>query len=244
MIKIVLFDLGSTLIYFDAPLSQALNQAFYAMVASLLDNGYALNVDQFVGEFSQRIQEYYSQRETEFIEYTTGYILKIILNDYGYPEVPAQHLRDALDAMYGVTQSHWNLEADAVPTLETLLRLGYRLAMISNAGDSGDVDALLDKCDLRKYFEQIWISAQVGYRKPHPKIFKLAVEHFQVEPQEMAMVGDTLGADILGANQVGIHSIWVTRRANTPGNRDHLDTIQPEATIENLSELPPILTHW
>ncbi len=244
MIKTVLFDLGSTLIYFDAPMPQALDQAYQAMFVSLAANGYTLDKDQFMADFRRRIEDYYSQRETEFIEYTTGYILRIILNDYGYPKMPPQHLRDALDAMYAVTQSHWNLEADAVETLEELLRRGYRLGMISNAGDSGDVDALLDKCDLRKYFEKIWISAAVGYRKPHPKIFNLAVDYFQASPQEMAMVGDTLGADILGANQAGIHSVWITCRANTPANRDHLDTIRPEATIATLAELPALLARW
>jgi hypothetical protein len=35
--------------------------------------------------------------------------------------------------------------------------------------------------------------------------------------------------------------IWISRRADTPGNRAHLDTIQPEAIISALSELPELL---
>jgi FMN phosphatase YigB (HAD superfamily) len=52
------------------------------------------------------------------------------------------------------------------------------------------------------------------------------------------MVGDTLGADILGARNSGIFSIWIRRRANTPGNRAHVDNILPDAQIDTLSELP------
>ena len=55
------------------------------------------------------------------------------------------------------------------------------------------------------------------------------------------MVGDSLGADILGARNAGLYSIWVTRRADTAANRAHKDTIQPDAVISTLSELPPLL---
>jgi FMN phosphatase YigB (HAD superfamily) len=55
------------------------------------------------------------------------------------------------------------------------------------------------------------------------------------------MVGDRLGADILGAQNAGMFSIWVTKHANSPGNRAHLDTIRPDATIETIEELPGLL---
>jgi FMN phosphatase YigB (HAD superfamily) len=50
-------------------------------------------------------------------------------------------------------------------------------------------------------------------------------------------VGDTLGADILGAQNAGIKSAWITRRAERAGNRDHEETIQPDYTIATLGEL-------
>jgi FMN phosphatase YigB (HAD superfamily) len=62
-----------------------------------------------------------------------------------------------------------------------------------------------------------------------------------LHPQQVAMVGDTLGADILGAKNAGIYSIWITRRANTPANRAHAETIIPDARISELCELPSLL---
>jgi FMN phosphatase YigB (HAD superfamily) len=61
---------------------------------------------------------------------------------------------------------------------------------------------------------------------------------------KVAMVGDTLGADILGARNAGIFSIWIKRRANTAGNLAHADTILPDAQIERLSELPGLLDQF
>jgi FMN phosphatase YigB (HAD superfamily) len=59
------------------------------------------------------------------------------------------------------------------------------------------------------------------------------------------MVGDTLGADILGANNLGIASVWINRRVvMRPDNLAHDDTILPKATISALSELPGLLQAW
>ncbi len=60
-------------------------------------------------------------------------------------------------------------------------------------------------------------------------------------PKQVAMVGDTLGADILGARNAGMFGIWVTRRSDTAGNRAHQDTIRPDAVVGNISELPGLL---
>ena len=214
------------------------------MIDSLVANGYTLARESFLRDFRQRLDDYYVQRDTEFIEYTTGYILKTMLAQYGFPQVPGEHIKEALRALYAVSQSHWLRESDAIATLEALRTSGYRLGIVSNAADATDVDTLLERNGLCGYFEQVLVSASVGYRKPHPKIFELAIDYFQSEPGDMAMVGDTLGADILGANQAGMHSIWLTRRADTPANHDHLDTIRPDEIIQKLSDLPPLLAHW
>lgn len=243
MIRVVLFDLGNTLIYFDASWLEVMPRAAAALTDALLRSGLSLPREDFTLRFLHRIQEYYQQRESEFIEYTMQRILQDLLAELGF-SAPTPLLRRALDQFYGVTQSHWRAEEDAHPTLDLLLQQGRRLGLISNASDALDVHTLVDKAGLRGYFEQILISAEVGVRKPHPRIFQLALDYFGVSPAEAVMVGDTLGADILGANQVGMRSIWITRRADTPDNRDHLDTIQPSATVATLAEIPPLLERW
>jgi putative hydrolase of the HAD superfamily len=84
-------------------------------------------------------------------------------------------------------------------------------------------------------------SAACGIRKPNPRIFQIGLEKWGLSSTEAVMVGDTLGADILGAINASIFSIWITRRADSPGNRDHLDTIVPNAEIASLSQLPKLL---
>jgi HAD superfamily phosphatase (TIGR01668 family) len=165
--------------------------------------------------------------------------LQDLLQQKGLQDIPAAVIRTALDALYSVTQQNWYLETDAIPTLKTLRAHGYRLGMISNTSDDKNVQQLVDRWELRSFFETIVTSAGWGFRKPDERIFRIAMDHFGVSPEQVAMVGDSLEADILGANQMGIYSIWITRRIDLPGEGKL--SIQPQAVIPTLELLPGLL---
>jgi putative hydrolase of the HAD superfamily len=240
-IHAVLFDLGNTLIYFDAEerLDQVLRLADEALFTRLRQLGYALDVD-FHEDFRRRMNLYYQEREVEFIEYTTRYILRNLLEEKGLL-VNEASLIDSLHAYHRVTQAHWQLEAETVPTLQRLSQRGYLLGLVSNAADDADVQNLVDRSGIRSFFQIILTSAAEGIRKPNPQILWRALEALDVQPEAAMMVGDTLGADILGAKNAGILSVWVTRRAANPQNRAPQDTILPDAVIERIDHLPRLL---
>lgn len=239
--KIVLFDLGSTLIHFTGDWVQVTAEADQAICRALEEAGVRVDQAAFVRDFRQRLEAHHRQRETEFIEFTTSYILKTTLSEWGYPQASPDLLNRITRAMYAVSQSYWRAEEDAEPTLKDLRELGYRLGLISNAGDDTDVQTLVDNANLRPFFDVILTSAACRIRKPNPRIFELALQSWNAEPERAIMVGDTLGADILGAHNAGLFSVWITRRADTAANRAHADTIQPDATIRALADLPALL---
>ena len=242
--RAVLFDMGSTLIYMDDSWAKSLDESGVVLYQALTELGYHLNPETFPQAFVEKLRSYYEERDTEFIEYTTLYILETLLKQTGYSNLPESDLRQALEQMYAHTEAHWHTEVDTLPMLQELRRQGYHMGIISNASDDQDVQSLIDMAGIRDFFEIILTSAAVGIRKPHPRIFQIALEFWGISPQECVMVGDTLGADILGARNAGLSSVWITRRADTPDNRDHLDTILPDRTIATLAELPPLLQHW
>ncbi len=237
----VIFDLGSTLIYFDGVWPEVIAQADGELYAALQAAGLCLERKEFLAQFRERMDAYYREREAEFVEYTTLYILRTLLAERGYPQVQDEVLTHALEHMYAVSQSFWKAEQDTKQTLEALRQRGYRLALISNAGDDRDVQVLVDQAQIREYFDLIVTSAALGIRKPNPAIFQVVLDYWKLEPTQTVMVGDTLGADILGARNAGIHGIWINRRADTPANRAHVETIRPDAVITNLDELLPLL---
>lgn len=240
-IQAIIFDLGSTLVCFEGDWSNVIPKAIREMYLSLWEAGFALEEEEFINRFQQALLAYNRERETEFIEYTTNYLLKNTLIDFGLQTPSDEILERSLQRFYSVTQEHWKLEPDALPTLEKLKDQGYRLGMISNAEDDADVQTLVDNSGIRPYFDIIVTSAAEGIRKPNPEIFRKLLRFWELKSNQVVMVGDSLGADILGAINAGIYSIWLTRRADTAANRAHLDTIQPDATVDSLGEIPDLI---
>ena len=239
-LKGLLFDLGTTLLYFNGTWPEVFAKSDKELSTHLRSEGFDLD-PTFMTAFRARLDAYYIQREAEFIEHTSAYILKTLLGDYGYPDVSEDILRPALKEMYAVSQKYWIPEEDARPTLEKLRQAGYQLGILSNASDDADVQTLVDKANIRDLIDFAISSAACGIRKPNPSIFEIAIKNWGFENSEVAIIGDTLGADILGGKNAGIFNIWITRRADNPGNRDHANTIIPDASIETLAQLPALL---
>lgn len=236
----ILFDLGGTLIHFQGHWPEVVAQSDGVLIRELNRAGFQVGED-FLLEYRARLDAYYEEREAEFVEVTTLYLLQQLLTEYGFQGLQEADLRPALDAAYAVSQAHWQPEPDALYTLQTLSSQGYLLGLISNAADDQDVQILVDKIGARPYLDAIQTSAATGIRKPNPDIFLEVLAKWGLPAKRAAMVGDTLGADVLGAQNAGMYSIWITRRAVTPANSAHQETIHPDAKISTLMELLELL---
>jgi HAD superfamily hydrolase (TIGR01662 family) len=243
-IDVILFDLGSTLIYFEGNLPDIMAHAYQELAASLLEGGFTINKDVFLSEFLSRLEAYHTERETELIEYTTEQVLRIVLERQGLKGITSQQMRPHLARLYAVTQACWKVEHDTQATLKALQDSGYRMGIISNAGDDWDVQVLIDNAGIRPFFEYINTSAAAGIRKPHPKIFQMAFDAMNIRPDQAVMVGDTLAADILGSKNIGMRNVWITRRVNKRIVQMPEERILPDRSISDLSELPGLLNIW
>lgn len=243
LIRAVIFDLGNTLMYPVAPdlWPEIIQRGNKALMDHLCKLNILTDCDTFMLDFNKRLHQYYAERDKLMIETSTYLVLKELLAEKGYENISDSVIRDSLDAHYAVTQKNWQLEDDAIDCLRTLQEQNYRLGLVSNAGDHRDVLQLVEKFNLSPYLEFILTSAGCGYRKPHPIIFQLALEKINARAQEVAMVGDTLNADILGANQIGMYSIWITRRTEPPLDDTLPLPVTPQAVIKSLGELPSLL---
>ncbi|HNO93932.1 MAG TPA: HAD family hydrolase, partial [Anaerolineales bacterium] len=234
-IRYLIFDLGGTLMHSRADWGPIHEQADEALSQSLRENGIELSAEVF----RSRLHDYYQQRDKDFYETTYHLVLRELLKELGHAEVAESVLRSALDALYVITQSNWELESDAMETLETLKSQNYKLGIFSNAGDDKDVQELVESFGIRSYFDFVLTSAACFYRKPHPRAFEIALAQWNATPAEAVMIGDSLEADIIGANELNITSIWLTRRAQF--KTEDMHRIKPNFSLRKLSELPPTL---
>lgn len=91
-------------------------------------------------------------------------------------------------------------------TLARLRELGFHLGIVSN-GD-GYVEELLERTNLRSYFEYVIDSHHVGRSKPDPEIFSLALQKSGIEDSlAAAYIGDLPAIDIAGALAVGMRAV-------------------------------------
>ncbi|MBI5052447.1 MAG: HAD family hydrolase, partial [Chloroflexi bacterium] len=236
------FDLGSTLIYnqHNNQWSQLRPRLVADLVVDLKAQGLTFDNEQFTAAFIRNIEDFDQQRQTHFKEITTEYILRVTFKKLN---IQADHLNlpRALAALFSFSESQWQPMPHVHPTLRLLQERGFKLAIVSNAADSANVQRLIDNAHLRSYFDPIIISANVGVRKPNPRIFDPVLKTWGFTANEVVVIGDTLGADILGAKNAHIKSIWVTMQADTPYNTAHRDTIVPDAICDSLDQLPAIL---
>ena len=238
-LRAVLFDLGGTLMYERASWEVVNARADDALTTYLLGEGLELNLSTFPREFRKRLRKYFQQREQDLLETTYSFVLRDVLKDKGYGNIPERIVRNALDQLFAVTQTNWTLEGDTLPTLQRLEDNGYRMGLISNAGDDQDVQQLARRFEIAQYFDFILTSAACSYRKPHKRIFELALSNWYFLPSEAVMVGDNLDADVRGAQSVGLFAVWLSRRAGEP--TDDQRSIKPDASLAALSELPAFL---
>lgn len=240
-VSVVFFDLGYTLINFEGDFHQVLSDAYLALAESLVRSGVPIVPQDFSIRFEQTISEYYRTREIDLIERPVESYLNQTLCDFGYSTLPDEIIQKALSDMYQLSESCWYLEPDALETLKTLKSNGYRLGLITNAANAPDSNRLIDKFQLRGFFDAILISAEEKIRKPDTRIYSRAMQKLEISPNQAAMVGDTLTADILGAQNSGMYGVWLKRRADRPENLNLLSTIEPDAVIDSLIELPVVL---
>lgn len=112
----------------------------------------------------------------------------------------------------------------------------HRLVLVSNF--YGNIAAILRDFRLDHYFSAVIESAVVGVRKPDPAIYRLGVDATGYPAQEVLVVGDSYGKDIVPAKAVGCRAVWLKGEGWTAEEQD--ETL-PDAIIYHLADLPQVV---
>jgi haloacid dehalogenase superfamily, subfamily IA, variant 1 with third motif having Dx(3-4)D or Dx(3-4)E len=116
------------------------------------------------------------------------------------------------------------------------LRGRYKLLLLTNGSPDLQREKLAGVPELAPYFDHIVISGEFGDGKPAASIFRHALSLLGIGPDAGVMVGDKLTTDILGANTVGMDSVWINRHGLL-----RTGEIEPAYEIRSLRELPALL---
>lgn len=120
-------------------------------------------------------------------------------------------------------------------TLAAMRALGLQIGLISNTGMTPGYTfrEFLRQGGLLDYFETLIFSDEVELAKPGDRIFLLATEAMGISPESVVHVGDHVANDVVGANRVGMKSVWI-RGFYEPEDPDD-PASQPDAAVDDLS---------
>ena len=126
-------------------------------------------------------------------------------------------------------------------TISMLERLKgeFRLGLLSNFTHWPAALEIIDRLGLAGFFEFRLISGQLGYRKPHKKVFEALTEGFGTSRNEIIYVGDDVDADVNGALGAGIQPVWFTyvleNKPLIPAHMAPSETNEPHASVPRVS---------
>jgi putative hydrolase of the HAD superfamily len=160
----------------------------------------------------------------------------VMLDELGYRD----RSHDFLDAILAsqFAPDSWELYPDVEPALSALRQLpGLQVAVVSDWGSS--LHDLLAGLGLDRYLDFVLASGAVGVSKPNPAFFRIALERAGVEPAAALMVGDSLRADVQGAQAAGMDGVLLLR---PEGAAQTDQSIEGVPCISTLADLPPLVS--
>ncbi|MBZ0275079.1 MAG: HAD family hydrolase [Anaerolineae bacterium] len=241
-LKAVLFDLDDTLIDWSGVTQDWLtfeDGLLGRVHAWICQQGYTPTFKAFTTEFRVRINRAWEEGRGNFVAPHMGTMLIEAAEAVG---VPAGVLdRDVcLKAAEGDLIPGTVTFPDAPRVLGEIRAAGVKTGLITNASQPMWLrDSEMKRHGLLEYFPDCRLSAaDVGYLKPHPAIFATALRCLGVSPDEAVFVGDSLSADVAGAQGAGMAAVWHKPRTMF----SLLDgLITPDATVTTLADLPAAL---
>ena len=207
------FDLGNTLLYNRQLDDENIRIACRHAAEAFARLGYPIRANDLAAAHFHNLTRYYAIRNSDYIEQSAEVIFIQTLEEFGFFSLPTSDIHAAVQAFYAYTQSNWHLVAGVPALLASLREKEFPIGLISNASSVQDVLTLLKNHALTGYFDEVIVSAAVGFRKPRREIYDYALKKMNARADSSVMIGDTFIADILGAKQIGMKAVWATRYA-------------------------------
>ena len=232
-IKAIGFDYFETIVNANAEGKACID----SMYNSLRSFGYTFTDTDFLTNYQAATSSYRTTRNSELREINNCTWISETLKRMGYETEPTH------PQVISVVENYfkpWKIELapDAIDILQKI-NGRYTVSLVSNFTDSKFLKKTLKELGITLFFDHIIISDDVGWRKPHPQIFKQFLESSNVKANEAVFVGDNPEADVKGAKDLGIKTVLL--KAPNIINLENID-VQPDFTVNSLTEFLELIT--
>lgn len=228
-IKAMGFDIGGTLVNYNKPLNWSASYQD-AIKYMCLENRLKYTEKRFE-QAREVLQKYNTRINPREKEITSDTIFGEIFAKWGedkYKIYPSKK------SFYLFFQGDANLYEDAKSILEFCKNNDIKCAVYTDVAYGMDDEfSLKDIEKFNDYIDLKLTSENVGYRKPNSKGFKIMLEKFNCNANEMIYIGDE-EKDIIGAISVNMKSVLINRK-------DMERDFKQDYTVKNLTEVIDIV---
>ena len=194
MSKVVFVDLGETLVSFTPKFHEPIYQF-------LIGKGYKISERAlFRAVYKQLSKDHFPDPILGGLSVLN---YKDLLYELGI--VPKESLIEEMEKIQ-LLSNKWKLFEDTEPFLKELKKDNYRIVLITNA--TRTVYKIVSDLGLDKYLDDIIASCDYGIMKPHPRIFRIAIEKYGTPKYH---IGDIYEIDYVGALRAGIKPLLLDR---------------------------------
>ena len=140
------------------------------------------------------------------------------MNELTNERMNEEELKHRTDTFKHAFRAAWGTTHTLVPgakeMLEQLQAKGYRLFAASNS--FGHLQrSRLEHAGILSYFEDTYISMDIGYDKPDIRFYQEALRRCGLQASEVLMIGDSMTTDVLGAQAAGIDALFFDRQKDS-----------------------------
>jgi REG-2-like HAD superfamily hydrolase len=215
-VRTILFDVGGTILRVRPSVGEVYSRA-------ARDHGFSVDPgvlqDRFKLAWKQGLERSRRRSHACSDEILRREWFEIVRQTF-VPDVPAERLPELFEDLYEqfVSPSAWTLVDGARETFHLLRSEGLSLGILSNWDRR--LESTLERLGLRAFFDFLVISHEVGYEKPHPRIFQEAIGRAGEESSRILHVGDSWEFDILPARRLGMATLWIAPAAERRARAD------------------------
>ena len=197
MIKHIIFDFDDTLSDFQL----AKEQTKQKITPFLEENG--INSDKYWEKYEELFEKLFSRYINHELEVHEYRIMRFF-HSGATEEQAEKYNRIYLDTVHKAI-----LYDDVIPVLKELRNRGYKLYVLSNGPISQRKK--ITSCEAGKYFDGIFISAELDCGKPSKEVYNKVLELINATGDECLMVGDSYENDCVAAERAGLTAIQINR---------------------------------
>jgi HAD superfamily hydrolase (TIGR01549 family) len=237
--KLILFDLGGTLINYENSSWTELGRLGCIEGAKYIKEAlnFEINVEKLDAKLHSAVGRMIQSQNNSDLELDlvdlTGKTLKefgIDITD-GLPE-------KFIAAYYRPIREQITLVPYAREILSKIKSAGMKIGLVSNTIFPADYHRFeMREFGLYEYFDFALFSSEEKIRKPGKEIFFRAIKLAETDPQDSVFIGDRLAEDVGGPQSIGIKAIL-----KYYDGRDYSADIKPFETVRDLRELEKIIS--